>query len=88
MGLANITFEHRPILQKHKNYSLYHPSAEALASTFSAAPFRMISLTCFIIILYFLAGLHVDAGAFFIVYLFLTMCSETINSLFEMITAV
>lgn len=45
MGLANISFEHRPILQKHKVYSLYHPSAEALASTISSFPFRMIGLT-------------------------------------------
>lgn len=65
MGLANISFEHRPILQKHKVYSLYHPSAEALASTISSFPFRMIGLTFFIIILYFLAGLHRSAGAFF-----------------------
>ncbi|CCF57078.1 hypothetical protein KAFR_0C00830 [Kazachstania africana CBS 2517] len=87
MGLANITFDHRPILQKHKGYSLYHPSAEALASTLSAFPFRMIGLTCFLIILYFLAGLHTNAGSFFTVYLFLTMCSESITGLFEMVAS-
>ncbi|CAI4734849.1 CCQ_1a_G0046980.mRNA.1.CDS.1 [Saccharomyces cerevisiae] len=87
MGLANISFEHRPILQKHKVYSLYHPSAEALASTISSFPFRMIGLTFFIIILYFLAGLHRSAGAFFTMYLFLTMCSEAITSLFQMVSS-
>lgn len=87
MGLANITFEHRPILQKHKNYSLYHPSAEALGSTIAGFPFRMIGLTFFIIILYFLSGLHRSAGSFFIVYLFLIMCSEAINGLFEMVAS-
>ncbi|CAI4050610.1 ATP-binding cassette multidrug transporter PDR18 SKDI_14G3910 [Saccharomyces kudriavzevii IFO 1802] len=87
MGLANISFEHRPILHKHKVYSLYHPSAEALASTISSFPFRMIGLTFFIIILYFLAGLHTNAGVFFIMYLFLTMCSEAITSLFQMISS-
>ncbi|CAI4034881.1 hypothetical protein SMKI_12G0170 [Saccharomyces mikatae IFO 1815] len=87
MGLANISFEHRPILQKHKVYSLYHPSAEALASTISSFPFRMIGLTLFIIILYFLAGLHRSAGTFFTLYLFLTMCSEAITSLFQMISS-
>lgn len=88
MGLANISFEDRPILQKHKTYSLYHPSAEALASTISAFPFRMIGLTCFLIILYFLSGLTREAGRFFIVYLFLTICSESITALFEMVTAI
>lgn len=87
MGLANISFEHRPILQKHKYYSLYHPSAEALGSTISGFPFRMIGLTCFIIILFFLSGLHRTASTFFIVYLFLSMCSEAINGLFEMVAA-
>ena len=87
MGLANISFEHRPILQKHKGYSLYHPSAEAMASTISGFPFRMLGLTCFLIIIYFLSGLNRTAHSFFIVYLFLTMCSEAINGLFEMVSA-
>ncbi|CCH62834.1 hypothetical protein TBLA_0I01760 [Henningerozyma blattae CBS 6284] len=87
MGLANMSFEHRPILQKHKMYSLYHPSAEAIASTLSGFPFRMIGLTCFLIILYFLAYLHQTAGSFFIIYLFLVMCSEAINALFECVAS-
>ncbi|CAI2034515.1 hypothetical protein SEUBUCD650_0I00120 [Saccharomyces eubayanus] len=87
MGLANMTFDYRPILQKHKNYSLYHPSAESLGSTIAAFPFRMIGLTLFIIILYFLSGLHRSAGSFFTVFLFLGMCSEAINGLFELVAA-
>ena len=74
-------------MYKRQGYSLYHPSAEAIASTVSSFPFRMIGLTCFLIILYFLAGLHVNAGAFFMVYLFLSMCSECITGLFQMIAA-
>lgn len=86
MGLANMTFDYRPILQKHKNYSLYHPSAESLGNTIAAFPFRMIGLTLFFIILYFL-GLHRSAGSFFTVFLFLGMCSEAINGLFELVAA-
>ncbi|CDF89040.1 ZYBA0S03-07778g1_1 [Zygosaccharomyces bailii CLIB 213] len=87
MGLANITFDHRPILQKHKTYSLYHPGAEALGSTLSGAPFRMIGLTCFLIILFFLSNLNRTAGSFFRIYFFLSLCSESIYSLFEFIAA-
>ncbi|KAL3232856.1 Protein SNQ2 [Nakaseomyces bracarensis] len=87
MGLANLSFEHRPILQKHKMYSLYHPAAEALGSTIANFPFRMIGMTCFLIIIYFLSHLNRTAGSFFRVYLFLTMCSESINALFELIAA-
>lgn len=87
MGLANITFDHRPIVQKHKIYTLYHPAAEALGSTFSGAPFRMIGLTLFIIILYFLSGLNRTAASFFRVYWLLAMCSEAIYALFEFLAA-
>ncbi|SJM81709.1 probable protein SNQ2 [Zygosaccharomyces bailii] len=88
MGLANITFDHRPILQKHKTYSLYHPGAEALGSTFSGMPFRMIGLTLFLIILFFLSNLNRTAGTFFRVYFFLTLSSESIYALFESIAAI
>ncbi|CAR26648.1 ZYRO0B14762p [Zygosaccharomyces rouxii] len=87
MGLANISFDHRPILQKHKTYSLYHPAAEALGSTFSGTPFRLIGLTLFIIILFFLSGLNRTAATFFRIYLFLAMCTECIYALFDFIAA-
>lgn len=87
MGLANISLANRPILQKHIGYSFYHPSAESLASTISGAFFRMISMTCFLIILYFLSNLTRAADRFFMVYLFLALSSEAITGLFEMITA-
>ncbi|AGO10578.1 AaceriABR125Cp [[Ashbya] aceris (nom. inval.)] len=87
MGLANINFSNRPILQKHKMYTLYHPSAEALASTISALAFRMIALTLFLIVLYFLSGLTVQAWRFFSIYLFLVLAAEGINAMFEVITA-
>lgn len=87
ISLANLSFEHRPILQKHKGYSLYHPSAESLGSTIAAFPFRLIGMTLFLIIIYFLSNLHRRPGSFFLVYLFLVMCAEAINSLFEMVSA-
>ena len=87
MSLANMDLSHRPIMMKHKYYTLYHPAAEAVADAVSGFPFRMIGLTLFLIIIYFLAGLHRTPSAFFMVYLFLTMCSESINSMFQMVAA-
>ncbi|CCD25960.2 pleiotropic drug resistance family ABC transporter NDAI_0G01840 [Naumovozyma dairenensis CBS 421] len=87
MGLANISLEERPILQKHKGYSLYHLSAEPLGSMLAGFPFRMIGLTLFLIIIFFLTNLHRTPSAFFIIYMFLTMCSEAINGLFQMVTS-
>ncbi|SSD61492.1 probable Protein SNQ2 [Saccharomycodes ludwigii] len=88
MALANMSFDNRPILMKHKIYTLYHPAAEAFASYFAGFPFRMISLTCFIIILYFLSGLTVGANRFFLIYLFLSLVAESINALFEWVCSV
>ncbi|GMM56132.1 hypothetical protein DAKH74_027480 [Maudiozyma humilis] len=87
MSLASMDLSQRPIVVKQKHYSFYHPAAESLADTISGFPFRMIGMTLFLIILFFLSGLHRTAGTFFMVYLFLTMCSETINGLFQMIAA-
>jgi len=90
MGLAEVSsqFAERPILLKQKSYSFYHPSAETLASTITKFPFKMIGLTVFLIIIYFLSDLTRDAGKFFLTYLFLTLTSETITAMFQMIAAV
>ncbi|CCE61497.1 hypothetical protein TPHA_0A04220 [Tetrapisispora phaffii CBS 4417] len=87
MGLASVTFDQKLIVHKHKSYCLYHPSAEALASTIAAFPFRLIGLTLFLIILYFLSNLRRTPSAFFIIYLFLIIGAESINCLFQMIGA-
>jgi len=90
MGLAEVSgqFADRPILLKQKSYSFYHPSAETLAATMTKFPFKLLSVTCFYIITYFLANLTRDAGKFFLTYLFLVLSSETITALFQMIAAV
>lgn len=87
MGMANMSFEHRPILQKHKTYSFYHPAAEALGGTLSGAPFRIISLTVFFIVLYFLSNLNRTASSFFRSYFFLVICTECIYALFDFFAA-
>ncbi|AMD22130.1 HGL210Cp [Eremothecium sinecaudum] len=87
MGLASLNFSHRPILQKHKNYMLYHPGAEALASNIAAFTFRFIGLIIFLILLYFLSGLTPEAGRFFMVLLFMVIASESVITMFESLAA-
>ncbi|SCU78746.1 LADA_0A07316g1_1 [Lachancea dasiensis] len=87
MGLAKISLDSRPIVEKHKTYSLYHPAAEAFASSVSEFPFRFISQTCFYILIFFLSGMTREAGRFFTSFLFLIICAESINALFDLITA-
>jgi ATP-binding cassette subfamily G (WHITE) protein 2 (SNQ2) len=80
-------FDNRPILLKQKGYSFYHPSAEALQAVLSDLPVKLATLVCFSIILYFLAGLRVEAGQFFFFLLTLILTTVAISSLFLMIAA-
>ncbi|KAG6841566.1 hypothetical protein C0991_009601 [Blastosporella zonata] len=60
----------RPILRKQTSYSMYRPSAIALANTFSDLPFSASRVFVFNLIVYFLSGLHSSAGGFFTFHLF------------------
>ncbi|KAF8167550.1 pleiotropic drug resistance ABC transporter [Crassisporium funariophilum] len=60
----------RPILRKQTNYSLYRPSAIAVANTLADVPFSAVRILLYNIIVYFLSGLHRSAGAFFTFHLF------------------
>lgn len=62
-------YEARPITEKHKRYSLYHPSADALASIISELPTKIITAICFNLIMYFMVNFRREAGAFFFYFL-------------------
>ncbi|KAG6874373.1 hypothetical protein C0995_015109 [Termitomyces sp. Mi166 len=59
----------RPILRKQTSYSMYRPSAIALANTLSDLPFSALRVLIFNLIVYFLSGLYSSAGAFFTFHL-------------------
>lgn len=58
-------FEARPIVEKHKQFALYRPSADALASILTELPPKIITSICFNLIFYFVVNLRRDAGHFF-----------------------
>lgn len=87
VALAEITnsFAKRPIIMKQKSYSFYHPSAEAVQNIASSLPIKMATMTCFSIIVYFLAQLNQKAGQFFFFFLILTVTAYCITAFFNMI---
>ncbi|KAK6464612.1 ABC-2 type transporter-domain-containing protein [Scheffersomyces coipomensis] len=89
MSLAEIsaTFAARPILMKHKNYSLYHPSAEAIGNYATSIPINFLVVVFFLIPLYFLSNLKMEAGAFFIALLFIYLSSLTMTALFQAVAS-
>lgn len=78
-------YEARPIVEKHKEYGLYHPSAEAFASIISEIPTKAITSIAFNIPLYFMVNLKRDAGAFFFYLLIATISTFLMSHLFRSI---
>ncbi|KAL5611299.1 hypothetical protein FOBRF1_007416 [Fusarium oxysporum] len=58
------------IVRKQASYAFYRPSAEALASVLVNIPVKLVVVTCFNVILYFLSGLASTASQFFIIFVF------------------
>ncbi|KAF6754266.1 ABC-transporter [Ephemerocybe angulata] len=73
----------RPILKKQTDYSLYRPSAIALANLFADLPFSALRILLFDIVVYFLSGLHNSAGGFFTFHLFSYLAYLVMQSFFR-----
>ncbi|CAK7901271.1 pleiotropic ABC efflux transporter of multiple drugs Cdr1p [[Candida] anglica] len=58
-------YEARPIVEKHKKFALYHPSADALASIVTELPAKLFACLTFNLTLYFMANFRRDPGHFF-----------------------
>ncbi|KAF2450443.1 ABC multidrug transporter [Karstenula rhodostoma CBS 690.94] len=59
----------REIVEKHNRYTLYHPSAEALASMIVDMPYKITNAVLVNTTLYFMVNLRRDAGSFFFFFL-------------------
>ncbi|KAM3086929.1 ATP-binding cassette transporter snq2 [Clarireedia jacksonii] len=59
----------RPIVNKHKAYTFHRPSALWIAQIIVDTAFSAVQILVFSIIVYFMCGLVLDAGAFFTFYL-------------------
>ncbi|KAG1471749.1 hypothetical protein G6F56_001944 [Rhizopus delemar] len=67
----------RPILEKHKQYGLYRPSAFYIAQVIMDIPYNLFQVFLYEIISYFMMGLNLTAGKFFtsfITLFFISMC--------------
>ena len=78
-------FEARPIIEKHKQYALYHPSADALASILSEIPSKILICLAFNLIYYFMVNFRRTPGAFFYFLLMCLLGTFTMSHLFRSI---
>lgn len=78
-------YESRPIIEKHKRYSLYHPSADALASIISEIPSKLVTAVFFNIVFYFLCNFKTNAGAFFFYFMMSLIATFVMSHIFRCI---
>ncbi|WEJ96670.1 Multidrug resistance protein [Yamadazyma tenuis] len=81
-------FEARPIVEKHKQYALYRPAADALASIITELPTKFLMSMSFNVTFYFMVNLRRDAGRFFFYWLMGFSCTLVMSHIFRSIGAV
>lgn len=81
-------WRHRPIVEKHHKYALYHPSAEAISSLMVDLPAKVAVSIAFNLIIYFMTYLRRTPGHFFVFLLFSMTTSLTMSNIFRWIGAV
>lgn len=78
----------RTIVARHKQYAFYRPSAVSLARVMTDFPLLLLQVIIFGIIMYFMTGLDVDAGKFFIYLLFIYVTTICITAMYRMMASV
>ncbi|KAL2833191.1 ABC-2 type transporter-domain-containing protein [Aspergillus pseudoustus] len=58
-------YAERPIVEKQARYAFYHQSTQAIASYIMDLPYKTINMVVFNLVIYFMANLRREAGAFF-----------------------
>ncbi len=77
----------RVVIDRHRDYAFYRPSAVVLARVLADFPLILAQVIPFTIIMYFLTGLDVTASKFFIYFLFVYTMTIGITSLYRMFAA-
>lgn len=74
----------RPVLARQLTFTMYRPAAAPMAQIIADVPTAVPRVTIFMIILYFMAGLRLDAGAFFTAWLTIIVSYFVFKTLFTM----
>ncbi|GMF06050.1 unnamed protein product [[Candida] boidinii] len=78
-------FEAKQIVEKHKKYALYHPSADALASVLTNIPSKFLTSVGFNLIYYFMVHYRREPGRFFFYWLCSIVSQFAMSHLFRII---
>ncbi|CAD6948316.1 unnamed protein product, partial [Tilletia caries] len=89
MALAEIPngYAQRPIVIRQNRFAMLHPAADALANTLLDIPIRIINVTVFDVILYFMTHLYFSADAFFVFWATTLLATYTMVAFFRALAA-
>ncbi|KAF2104728.1 putative ABC transporter [Rhizodiscina lignyota] len=77
----------RAVVERHKDYAFYRPSAVAIARVVTDFPILLAQVVPFCIAFYFMAGFDVDVSKFWIFLLFVYTITICITALYRMFAA-
>ncbi|CCE65505.1 hypothetical protein TPHA_0L01500 [Tetrapisispora phaffii CBS 4417] len=89
-SLAEISnsFANRPIIVKHKTYTMYHLSAEALQEIITEIPTKLIAIIVLSLVSYWIPYLKYEAGAFFQYFLYLFTVQQCTSFIFKLVATI
>jgi ABC-type multidrug transport system ATPase subunit/ABC-type multidrug transport system permease subunit len=73
----------RRVLEKHKSFALYHPSAYYIAQVISDFPLSVLQVVIFQLCVYFMVGLDLTAGKYFTFMIILIVTNMCMNGFFR-----
>ena len=82
------SYAQRPVVIRQQRFGMLHPSADAIGNALLDIPVRSLSMTAFVVVLYFLSNLSRDAGKFFIFYFTTMLITFTMVAFFRMVTSI
>ncbi|KAH9199408.1 ABC-2 type transporter-domain-containing protein [Zygosaccharomyces rouxii] len=82
--IAN-SFANRPIVVKHKTYSMYHISAESLQEIITEMPIKFLAIVLLAVTTYWMPLMKFTAGAFFQYFLYLFTCQQCMSFIFKFV---
>ncbi|KAI4716566.1 putative ABC transporter [Aureobasidium sp. EXF-10727] len=74
----------RAVVARQKEYAFYRPSAVSVARVVADFPVILVQVCLFTVIMYFMTNLDVDAGKFWIYFLFVYVNTICITALYRM----
>ncbi|KAK4125191.1 hypothetical protein N657DRAFT_569796 [Parathielavia appendiculata] len=77
----------RNIVARHKDYAFYRPSAVTLARALVDLPILVFQVIVFILLVYFMTGLDVQPGKFFIQLLFTYITTFCVTAMYRMLAS-